>query len=54
MIVFMAVYCVIGPNLFSFILDTPHGYKVFSEPETIPYKKNKQICFEYYTFSFRR
>ena len=27
------------PILFSFVLDNSSGYKVFSEPETIPYKK---------------
>ena len=27
------------PILFSFVLDKPSGYKVFSEPETIHYKK---------------
>ena len=29
------------PILFSFNLDKPAGYKVFREPETIHYKKNK-------------
>ena len=29
------------PILYSFVLDKPSGYKVFSEPETIHYKKNK-------------
>ena len=29
------------PILFSFVLDKPSGYKVFCEPETIHYKKNK-------------
>ena len=42
------------PILFSFVLDKKPGYKVFSEPETIHYKKNKQICSEYNTFLFRR
>ena len=28
------------PILFSFVLDKPSGYKAFSEPETIHYKKN--------------
>ena len=32
--------------LFSFVIDKPPGYKVFCEPETIHYKKNKQIYFE--------
>ena len=27
------------PILFSFVLDRPSGYKVFCQPETIPYKK---------------
>ena len=32
------------PILFSFVLDKPDGYKVFSEPETIHYKKiNKSV-----------
>ena len=31
------------PILFSFVLDKPSGYKVFSEPETIYYKKNKSV-----------
>ena len=32
------------PILFSFVLDKPSGYKVFSEPETIHYKKiNKSV-----------
>ena len=32
------------PILFSFILDKPSGYKVFSQPETIHYKKiNKSV-----------
>ena len=30
--------------LYSFVLDKPSGYKVFSEPETIHYKKiNKSV-----------
>ena len=29
------------PTLYSFVLDKPSGYKVFCEPETIHYKKNK-------------
>ena len=41
------------PTLFSFILDKPHGSKVFSEPETIHYEK-KLICFKHYNFLFRR
>ena len=32
------------PILYSFVLDKPSGYKVFSEPETIHYKKiNKSV-----------
>ena len=31
------------PTLFSFILDKPSGYKLFFEPETIHYKKNKSL-----------
>ena len=32
------------PNLFSFVLDKPSGYKVFCEPETIHYRKiNKSV-----------
>ena len=29
--------------LSSFVLDKPTGYKVFSEPETIHYEKNKSV-----------
>ena len=29
------------PIIYSFVLDKPSGYKVFSEPQTIHYKKNK-------------
>ena len=29
------------PILYSFVLEKPSGYKIFSEPETIHYKKNK-------------
>ena len=35
------------PILYSFVLDKKPGYKVFSEPETIHYKKIN-ICFGYY------
>ena len=42
------------PILYSFVLDKPSGYKVFCQPETIHYKKNKQNCFEYYNILFRR
>ena len=31
------------PRLFSFALDKPSGYKVFSEPKTIHYKKEKNM-----------
>ena len=31
------------PILFSFVLDKPAGYKVFCEPETLHYKKNKSV-----------
>ena len=32
------------PILFTFVLDKPNGYKIFSEPETIHYKKiNKSV-----------
>ena len=32
------------PILYSFVLDEPIGYKIFSEPETIPFKKiNKSV-----------
>ena len=32
------------PILFTFVLDKPSGYKIFCEPETIPYKKiNKSV-----------
>ena len=42
------------PILYSFVLDKPAGYKIFSEPETIHYKKNKQICSEYNNILFGR
>ena len=42
------------PILFSFVLVKPSGYKIFCEPETLHYKKNKQICFEYYNILFRK
>ena len=38
------------PILYSFVLDKPSGYKVFSEPETILFKKNS----EYHNVLFRR
>ena len=28
------------PALYGFVIDTPPGFKVFCEPETIPYKKS--------------
>ena len=31
------------PILFTFVLDKPSGYKIFCEPETIHYKKNKSV-----------
>ena len=31
------------PILFTFVLDKPSGYKIFCEPETILYKKNKSV-----------
>ena len=40
------------PILYSFVLDKPSGYKVFSEPETIYFKKINNS--EYYTVLFRR
>ena len=42
------------PILFSFVLDIKPGYKVFCEPETIHYKKSKQIRFEYINILLRR
>ena len=39
--------------LYIFVLDKPSGYKVFCEPETIHYKKNKAVL-QYYTVLFRR
>ena len=32
------------PILFGFVLDTPSGYKMFCEPETIHYKKTFENC----------
>ena len=32
--------------LYSFLLDEPPGYRVFSQPETIHYKITKQFCFK--------
>ena len=31
------------PILYSFVLDKPAGYKVFSQPETVHYKINKSV-----------
>ena len=38
------------PILYSFVLDKPSGYKVFSEPETIHYKKIKKSILNTITF----
>ena len=38
------------PILFSFVLDKPAGYKVFSEPETIHYKKRNKSVLNTITF----
>ena len=38
------------PILYSFVLDKPSGYKVFSEPETIHYKKVKKSVLNTITF----
>ena len=38
------------PILFSFVLDKPSGYKVFSEPETIHYKKLNKFVLDTITF----
>ena len=38
------VNCLRQPILYSFVLDDKPGYKIFSEPETIHYKKtNKPV-----------
>ena len=42
------------PIIYSFVLDKKPRYKVFSAPETIHYKKNKQICFGHYNILLRR
>ena len=34
------------PILYSFVLDKPAGYKIFSEPETIHYTKINKKCFK--------
>ena len=41
------------PFFYSFVLDTPAGYKVFCQPQTSHYKKNKQVCFEFYNIFLR-
>ena len=38
------------PILFSFVLDTPSGYKVFCQPETIHYKKINESVLNTITF----
>ena len=38
------------PILYSFVLDKPSGYKVFSEPETIHYKKTNKSVLNTVTF----
>ena len=38
------------PILFSFVLDKPSGYKIFSEPETIHYKKTNKSVLNTITF----
>ena len=38
------------PTLYSFVLDKPPGYKVFSKPETIHYKKLKKSVLNTITF----
>ena len=38
------------PILYSFVLDKPPSYKVFSEPETIRYKKLKKSVLNTVTF----
>ena len=42
------------PIMFSFVLDKKPCCKVFCEPETIHFKKNKEICNEYCNLLFRR
>ena len=42
------------PILYSFVLDKLSGNKVYCEPETIHYKKNIKICFEYSNNLFKR
>ena len=38
------------PILFSFVLDKPSGYKIFSEPETIHYKTTNKSVLNTITF----
>ena len=38
------------PILYSFVSDKPSGYKVFSEPETIHYKKINKSALNTITF----
>ena len=38
------------PNLYSFVLDKPSGYKVFCEPETIHYKRTNKSVLNTITF----
>ena len=38
------------PILYSFVLDKKPGYKVFSEPETIHYKKINKLVLNTITF----
>ena len=38
------------PILYSFVLDKPSGYKIFSEPETIHYKKINKFVLNTITF----
>ena len=41
------------PILYSFVIDKLPGYKVFSEPKKIHFKKKTNL-FEYHNFLFRR
>ena len=44
------LYGVRQPILFNFVLDNKPGFKVFCEPGTIQYKKNKSKYFKTITF----
>ena len=44
------VKCLRQPILYSFVLDKLPGYKVFSEPETIHYKKINKFVLNTITF----